>query len=477
MHPSQPIATRRRALALLGLAAFLHCGGGSHAASKAPAAPKVPAAPSNLTAVAGDGQVALSWTRSAGATAYHIKQATISGGPYAEVATSTTPSFTRSGLADGTTYDFVVTASNAAGESPSSHEVASTPSAGPGSFGVWTSVTPAGIDLSLGYGTQTVAVDPQRPSDLYANFNSQGIYKSTDYGLTWSGPINTGTNGAQITGDGNFAIASGGAGHAPILYGGFIHNSPGFWRSLDGGVSWETYTVAPLGARQDVYPPSVDPYDPQHLILCPHENNGLFESKDGGKTWAALSTDPGMTQSGGTAFAFFIDTGSAATTAKTILWIPQGTGGTIGTWRTENGGTAWTRVDTNEHGHGCCQIYQPGGGVVYMAGVYSALGDGVLRSADYGKTWTHVGAAGAQNGVFGSADRLYAMWGWACVPCSIAPSLEVADAAAPGACTPVPTPAGMVGGGFSQAAVTFDGAHWVIVVAMWDKGLWRCVEP
>lgn len=456
------------------------CGGGgasSPAPSGPPAPPAAPAAPANLTATPGEGQVALSWTASTGATAYHVKQASSSGGPYTEVAAPSAPAYTRTGLTDGTAYYFVVTASNSAGESGRSPEATATPAAP--RFGTWSNVTPSGVDpaLSGGYGTQDVAVDPNRPSDLYANFNGQGIYKSVDYGQTWTGPINTGSNGDQITGDGNFAIASGGAGHPPILYGGFIHSSPGFWRSLDGGVSWTNVTIAPAGSRQDVYPPNVDPYDPKHLLVCAHEANGLYESVDGGQSWAALNLAPGMMQPGGTAYAFFIDTGVASSTGATILWIAQGTGGSIGTWRTENDGGSWTRVDTNEHGHGCCQIYQPGHGVVYMPGIYSALGDGVLRSADYGKTWTHVSPAGSQNGVFGTPNNLYAMWGWACVPCSIAPSLEVAPAAAPTDWSSPSTPDAMVGGGFSQAAVTFDGTHWVIVVSMWDKGLWRYVEP
>ena len=39
-----------------------------------------------LTATAGNGQVALSWTASTGATSYNVKRATVSGGPYTMVA-------------------------------------------------------------------------------------------------------------------------------------------------------------------------------------------------------------------------------------------------------------------------------------------------------------------------------------------------------------------------------------------------------
>ena len=45
-----------------------------------------PAPVINLTATAGNAQVSLSWTASAGATSYNVKSATTSGGPYTTIA-------------------------------------------------------------------------------------------------------------------------------------------------------------------------------------------------------------------------------------------------------------------------------------------------------------------------------------------------------------------------------------------------------
>ena len=78
-----------------------------------------------------------------------------------------------------------------------------------------------------------------------------------------------------------------------------------------------------------------------------------------------------------------------------------------GTWRTGDGGATWKRVESNEHGHGQAQIFQSGG-VVYMAGVYGMMGWGVYRSTDLAATWTHVGASGGQNGVYGTGKYVYA---------------------------------------------------------------------
>lgn len=71
--------------------------------------------------------------------------------------------------------------------------------------GAWTNVTPSGIDLAASlngdnYGVQDVVVDPVRPMDAYAFTCHQGVWKSTDYGATWTGPINTGTGGSSLTG-------------------------------------------------------------------------------------------------------------------------------------------------------------------------------------------------------------------------------------------------------------------------------------
>jgi sialate O-acetylesterase len=85
--------------------------------------------PSALTATAGNAQVALSWATAPGATSYNIKRATLSGGPYTIVFSSTATNCLDTGLYDGTTYYYVVSGVNAGGESTNSAEATATPSA------------------------------------------------------------------------------------------------------------------------------------------------------------------------------------------------------------------------------------------------------------------------------------------------------------------------------------------------------------
>jgi mannan endo-1,4-beta-mannosidase len=90
-----------------------------------------PAVPSGLSATAGNAQVALSWSASAGATSYNVKRSTTSGGPYTTVASNVTAtSFTNTGLTNGTAYFYVVSAVNANGESANSSQASATPQQG-----------------------------------------------------------------------------------------------------------------------------------------------------------------------------------------------------------------------------------------------------------------------------------------------------------------------------------------------------------
>lgn len=106
-----------------------------------------PAAPTGLAATAGNGQVSLTWNSSAGATSYTVKRSTTSGSGYTNVATNvTSTSYTNTGLTNGTTYYYVVTASNSAGTSGNSNQANATPTAAPSGSGtitreVWNNIS------------------------------------------------------------------------------------------------------------------------------------------------------------------------------------------------------------------------------------------------------------------------------------------------------------------------------------------------
>src|SRR5207245_2092366 len=158
-----------------------------------PAAP--PGAPTNVTATAGNAQVTLSWTAVSGATGYNVKRSTTSGGPYTTVGPNVTPtSFTDSGLTNGTTYYYVVSALNAGGESVNSAQVSTTPAAPPGApTNVTATAGNAQVTLSwtavsgaTGYNVKrsTTSGGPYTtvgPNVTPASFTDSGLTNNTTY--------------------------------------------------------------------------------------------------------------------------------------------------------------------------------------------------------------------------------------------------------------------------------------------------------
>lgn len=93
----------------------------------------IPAAPTGVTAVGGANQVSISWSAVSGATSYNIYYATTSGVTKTSGAKITNASrpYIQTGLAAGTTYYYIVTAVNSAGESAASAQASAATSAPP----------------------------------------------------------------------------------------------------------------------------------------------------------------------------------------------------------------------------------------------------------------------------------------------------------------------------------------------------------
>ena len=88
----------------------------------------IPAAPAMLLASPGDGAVPLRWQASFGATGYTIGRSEFSGGPYEAIASDVAgSSYTDTSVTNGTTYYYIVTASNTAGTSGRSPEDSAAP--------------------------------------------------------------------------------------------------------------------------------------------------------------------------------------------------------------------------------------------------------------------------------------------------------------------------------------------------------------
>jgi fibronectin type 3 domain-containing protein/regulation of enolase protein 1 (concanavalin A-like superfamily) len=130
----------------------------SNEANATPQAPPPPGAPGSLIATAGNAQVALSWAASPGTgNTYTVKRSpSTTPRAFSNVQAGVTgTNYTNTGLTNGTTYVYVVTASNSGGESAPSNEASATPSAPPAP--TWTQVningaTPTG-SFTVGTGS------------------------------------------------------------------------------------------------------------------------------------------------------------------------------------------------------------------------------------------------------------------------------------------------------------------------------------
>lgn len=98
-------------------------------ASKEATALTVAASPTGLTAEPANDAAVLKWTASTGATSYNVYAGGTSGGEAATpIATGLTgPFFIQTGLTNGDTYYYEVTAVNGSGESGKSTEASATP--------------------------------------------------------------------------------------------------------------------------------------------------------------------------------------------------------------------------------------------------------------------------------------------------------------------------------------------------------------
>ena len=108
----------------------------------------VPAPPAGLSALAGNTHATLTWNPSTTATGYNLKRSITSDSGYTVIAGNYGgTSYTNTGLANGTTYYYVVSATNAAGESANSPQINALP----------LSSAPASISVAMNNGLLQIA--------------------------------------------------------------------------------------------------------------------------------------------------------------------------------------------------------------------------------------------------------------------------------------------------------------------------------
>lgn len=170
-----------RSLALVAVVVFISaCGGGGGGGSSTgtTSGTRIPSSPQGVGASAGDTVNTLSWSDSNGATTYNLYWSTSSGaGLSGNKIPGVSSGYVHNSLNNGTTYYYVVTAENAAGESAPSSEISGTPSVPAPDAPVIASVSPADGSVSLSWNP---------------------VADATSYNLYWSTSSGEGTSGMLL---------------------------------------------------------------------------------------------------------------------------------------------------------------------------------------------------------------------------------------------------------------------------------------
>ncbi len=245
---------------------------------------------------------------------------------------------------------------------------------------------------------------PQQPNVFYIGVNNGGVWKTTDYGLTWvpifdDQPTQSIGTVAVAPSDPNVVYAGSGEGlQRPDLSVG-----DGIYKSADAGKTWQH-----LGLREarQIGAIIIDPSDPNRLFVAalghpygPNAERGVFRSIDGGRTFERVLYKDENT--GAIDLAF--DPANAQT-VYAVLWAArQGpweynnayTGTTSGLFKSIDGGTTWQPLTKGLPGaaEGLGRIgiaIAPSTPNRMYAWVTAARGTGLYRSDDAGASWERV---------------------------------------------------------------------------------------
>lgn len=151
-----------------------------------------PAAPGSVSAAPGDGQATITWAAPSGTvTGYNLYRAATPGAegttPYKAGLSGT--SVTDTGLTNGATYYYKVSAVNSVGVSPQSSEVSAKPAAAGGSA----PSAPGNVSAASGDGQATLTW--AAPSGIVTGYN---LYRATASGAEGSAPYKMGLTGTSF---------------------------------------------------------------------------------------------------------------------------------------------------------------------------------------------------------------------------------------------------------------------------------------
>jgi photosystem II stability/assembly factor-like uncharacterized protein len=276
------------------------------------------------------------------------------------------------------------------------------PSQGPDAKLKWRNVGPS-------VGGRVVAIEgvPSEPDLFYMGAVDGGVWKSTNYGVSWTNitdgslPGTSDSIGAIAVAPSDTKVIYVGTGESDIR-GTFI-TGDGVYRSDDAGKHWRAAGLADTHTISGIV---VDPHNPDVVyassmghVFKPNPERGVFKSTDGGKTWNKILYVDDKTG----AIDLVMDPSNsqvlyaALWQASRVPWKLDDGGPGSGLYKSTDGGAHWTEISHNSGfpqetlGRVGVSVVASNSQVVYA--IVQAKDGGVFRSDDGGSSWKRVNSS------------------------------------------------------------------------------------
>lgn len=264
----------------------------------------------------------------------------------------------------------------------------------------WSSVGPGNIGGRI----RAIAINPANPQQILIGSVSGGIWKTTNGGSSWSPKLDAGTQiaiGCMVLDPSNNSIVYAGTGegwgNSDAVYGGGIYKSTDYgdsWTLLSSTSStWNFKNVLQLAFDNSGNLYAVTKAtNIKHNAGIYYQNGGLFKSTNGGTLWTKISSTTLSTN-------FFNGTDVCPFTAQTILFAVNANGSTPGgIYRTTDAGTNWTKVTSGlpssnyrriafardpSAANTVYAVFQDSSGASPTYGL-----NGIYKTTDAGSSWT-----------------------------------------------------------------------------------------
>ncbi len=241
---------------------------------------------------------------------------------------------------------------------------------------------------------------PGEPNIYYFGAVAGGVFKSTNGGLSWTPTFDhesVASIGAIAVADSDHNIIYVGSGEACLR--GNISYGDGVYKSTDGGLTWKKVG---LKDTRHIGAVIVDPRNPDIVLVAavghawgPNAERGIFRTADGGKTWQKVLFKDNDT---GASDVVFDPKNSSVVYAA--LWQVRrepwyfNSGGTgSGLYKSVDGGLTWSQLQGNglpAGPLGRIGVSVSGADSNRVYALIEAKEGGLYSSDDAGRSWTRV---------------------------------------------------------------------------------------